>query len=104
MTSEQKENVTDKYFKEIGILPDGTPITNKKGRPKGILDSRPRAKRNHKTKRLLKWETFIVNEMKQDIHFTEECLYEVVRLYKIDKNMSALIITLKQIIKARDGK
>ena len=53
---------------------------------------------------LIKWDEFIIEELTQDLHFTEEYLYEAVKNYRKTKDMEFLICNLKHIIKARGGK
>lgn len=57
-----------------------------------------------KSGQLKKFDDLIIKEMKQKLEFAEEFLYELVRMYRKDKNMRALIDGLKLIVKARDEK
>ena len=129
MTSEKKEDVADKYFLEMGIMPETTdkknydkvvyePINYKNGRPLGSKDKQIRKKRplpldsdNEWTdsrvtrkailKRLKKYDNILIEDLKNDLRFTEEYLYDLIRQYRLDKNMIALLLGLDHIVKAR---
>jgi len=114
MNIDQNEDIN--WIDDIFLEDEGSKKRNVKiGRPIGALGKHPRTKRraprpaDKQTKirrrlireKLKSYQKKMIEDLKTDLHFTEEYLYELIRTYKHDRSMNNLIVGLAHIVKAR---